>query len=245
MTVVTRQYRAFPLREREILRYAGCRTEEEEVVRLMQTCLQEAKEADVLNGQLCYTELPFTVRTSSDGSRADTESGSAGNGTICDFGSFSVHSEQLAKNLQGCSKVLLLAATAGVGIDRLITKYGRLAPSKALMFQAIGAELVEAVCDGFSKEYEAEHHCVLRPRFSPGYGDLPLESQKDIFAVLECAKRIGLTLNDSLLMSPSKSVTAFAGITWDEQECTVNAGKNEVQSKCRICEKQDCVYRGG
>lgn len=223
--VMTKIYRALPLREREILRYAGCRAEEEAVIRLMRTCLQEAEAADVLSGALCYAELPVTVRKVTGGQPGceekqsvaqaqgvDTEPTFVEDGSICDFDSFSVCSEHLAKNLHRCRRVLLLAATAGVGIDRLITKYGRLAPSKALMFQAIGAELVEAVCDAFSKEYEEEHNCVLRPRFSPGYGDLPLETQKDIFAVLECAKWIGLTLNDSLLMSPSKSVTAFVGI---------------------------------
>lgn len=223
--VMTKIYRALPLREREILRYAGCRAEEEDVIRLMRTCLQEAEAADVLSGALCYAELPVTVRKVTGGQPGceekqsvaqaqgvDTEPTFVEDGSICDFDSFSVCSEHLAKNLHSCRRVLLLAATAGVGIDRLITKYGRLAPSKALMFQAIGAELVEAVCDAFSKEYEEEHNCVLRPRFSPGYGDLPLETQKDIFAVLECAKWIGLTLNDSLLMSPSKSVTAFVGI---------------------------------
>ena len=42
-----------------------------------------------------------------------------------------------------------------------------------------------------------------RPRFSPGYGDLPLTVQKDFFRVLDCTRKIGLSLNDSLLMSPS------------------------------------------
>ena len=261
MTVVTKQYRAILLKEREILRYAGCLTEEEEIRRLMRECLREAEQADVLNGQLCYTELPLmldvTVGRQGDdmkpedaGSRAatSTEGSTDENGIVCCFDSFSVRSEQLAKNLQGCSKVLLLAATAGVGIDRLIGKYGRIAPSKALMFQAIGTELVEAICDAFSKEYEETYHCVLRPRFSPGYGDLALETQKDIFAVLEPARKIGLTLNDSLLMSPSKSVTAFAGITDCDETCgtrdLAECKNKKAQNKCGSCEKKDCVYRG-
>ena len=223
ITVTTKQYKELRLREREILRYAGCKTEEAEVVRLMQSCLQEAERAEALQGKLCYAELPF---------RAD-----------CDFGSFSVCSEQLKNNLQGCNKVLLLAATAGVGIDRLISKYGRIAPSKALMFQAIGAELVEEICDTFGREYEAERGCVLRPRFSPGYGDLSLETQKDVFRVLDPAKRIGLTLNDSLLMSPSKSVTAFAGVE-NGVSGIEREKKNEKQKACKNCEQKDCMYRG-
>ena len=255
--VMTKVYKEISLREREILRYAGCRTEEKAIVRLMQECLQETERIGVFGGQLCYVELPVAVRGAAGGRKNDSENQfvankqveyleelSVMNGMICDFGCFSVRSEQLAKNLQGCDKVLLLAATAGVGIDRLIGKYGRIAPSKALMFQAIGAELVEAVCDRFSKEYEKERNCILRPRFSPGYGDLPLEVQKAIFAVLDCAKKIGLTLNDSLLMSPSKSVTAFVGIIAGEPECTIEMGKDEEKGKCEVCEKRDCAYRG-
>ena len=53
-------------------------------------------------------------------------------------------------------------------------------------------------------------------RFSPGYGDFDIVYQKDIFAILDCPKRIGLTLNSSLMMSPSKSVTAIIGFKREE-----------------------------
>lgn len=74
-----------------------------------------------------------------------------------------------------------------------------------------------------------------RPRFSPGYGDLPLSAQREIFAVLDCGKRIGLMLNDSLLMSPSKSVTAFVGIGGEMKQ---------KQNTCSACRMRDCAYRG-
>lgn len=198
--VMTKTYKGLLLREREILRYAGCKAEEEETVRLMRQCVREAEEAGVLEGRLCYAEFPLAV-CAEDNTDA-----------VCEFAGIAVVSEDLAKNLKGCTAIILMAATAGVGLDRLITKYGRLAPSKALMFQAIGAELTEQVCNTFSKEYTEEQDCRLRPRFSPGYGDLPLDCQRDIFSLLDCARKIGLTLNNSLLMSPSKSVTAFVGV---------------------------------
>ncbi len=78
-------------------------------------------------------------------------------------------------------------------------------------------------------------HTGQRPRFSPGYGDLTLLAQKDIFAVLDCGKRIGLTLNDSLLMSPSKSVTAFVGI---------GGNQKQTQEKCSACQMANCTFRG-
>jgi cobalamin-dependent methionine synthase I len=52
----------------------------------------------------------------------------------------------------------------------------------------------------------------LRPRYSPGFGDVPLAVQKTFFEILECQKNLALTLNDSLIMSPEKSVTAFVGV---------------------------------
>ena len=91
-------------------------------------------------------------------------------------------------------------------------KYGKLSPTKALFFQAIGAAGIETLCDIFSEDIKKELNVNLKPRFSPGFGDLELTTQKDIFKVLDCSKKIGLTLNDSLLMSPTKSVTAFVGI---------------------------------
>ena len=103
------------------------------------------------------------------------------------------------------------------------------------MFQAIGAERIEALCDAFCDDISKEYNIAIKPRFSPGYGDLPLECQKDIFAVISPEKHIGLTLTDSMLMSPSKSVTAIVGL-----------GGKEKQSpnKCGACNKKDCIFRG-
>ena len=52
----------------------------------------------------------------------------------------------------------------------------------------------------------------LHSRFSPGYGDVQLEVQRHFFSLLPCTQRIGLTLTDSLVMAPEKSVTAFIGM---------------------------------
>ena len=89
-------------------------------------------------------------------------------------------------------------------------KYSKISPVKALIFQAIGAERIEKLCDVFCKDIAKERK--TKPRFSPGFGDLPLTIQKDIFAALDCGKNIGLSLTDSMLMSPTKSVTAIVGI---------------------------------
>ena len=173
----------------EILRYAGTSRADEKLSELISECIAEA--ADVLSYKVCYTELSLAI-----------------NGDECDLSLFKVKSKNLAKSLCGAKSVIVFAATVGFGIDRLIAKYSRLSPAKALIFQAIGAERIEALCDTFCKDGICGVHT---PRFSPGYGDLSIEVQRDIFAILGAQKRLGLSLNESLLMSPSKSVTAFIG----------------------------------
>lgn len=214
--VYLKTYRHPPICEKEILRYAGCKSADYELKNVLNTCLDEVK--SILTYKVCYAVLPVNI---ADG--------------ICDFGSFKVASSGLAKNLNGCEKAVIFAATIGIGTDRLIAKYTRLSPSKAIMLQAIGAERIEALCDCFCDDIKATLNVELKPRFSPGYGDCSLYAQKDIFALLGCEKKIGLTLNDSLLMTPSKSVTAFAGIS--------TASVSAVTNKCELCNKKDCMFR--
>jgi len=108
---------------------------------------------------------------------------------------------------------VVFGATVGLELDRLIARYSRISPVKALFYQSIGAERIESLCDAFCDEMEPLYAPGrTKPRYSPGYGDLPLDVQKAFFAVLDCPRKIGLTLNESMLMSPSKSVTAIIGI---------------------------------
>ena len=77
--------------------------------------------------------------------------------------------------------------------------------------QACGAMFVESFVDSFNEKINRDYQGKTKPRFSPGYGDVPLTVQKDFFRLLPCQK-IGLTLMDNLIMAPEKSVTAFIGI---------------------------------
>ena len=152
-----------------------------------------AELADTLSYKVCFAEYPIEV-----------------NGDSLDLGFAAVRSADLAKCLADCDRVVLFAATVGLAPDRLSEKYRRLSPEKALYANAIGAERVEALCDAFCADLAAEQ--PTRPRFSPGYGDLPLSLQTAVFKALDCPRKIGVTLTDSLLMTPTKSVTALVGI---------------------------------
>ncbi len=214
--IYTKKYPAPALNERECLRYAGTTPQDisAEERELFEGCWKEAEQKLVY--QVCCGRFPVKREENS-----------------LDFGFMQTDSRALMKNLEGCEEVVIFAATVGLELDRLIRRYTSLSPAKALFFQAIGAERIESLCDAFCEELK-ESGLQLRPRFSPGYGDFPLEVQRDIFRVLDCPRKIGLSLNESLLMSPSKSVTAIIGI----------GRESEAENKCSACEKQDCQYRG-
>ena len=181
-----------PPDRQEALRYAGCRQETADMAALLNSCIDEC--ADVFTPQVCAIRLPIT----------HTDSGVM-------LGDIAVPSRLLADTLAGCDAALVFAATVGHGIDRLITRYSRLSPARAVMLQALGAERIECLCDLFCAT-----SAPLTRRVSPGYGDIPLSLQTDLCRLLDTPRRIGVTLSDSLLMAPTKSVTAIAGIPTEE-----------------------------
>ena len=212
MTVLRRKYSAPEFNKNEILRYALC-GKDEKMIELVEKCIAECENAFTYN--VCWRELPIKI---ADGK--------------IDFSFFETDSKALLKNLSGCDRIILFGATVGLEIDRLIAKYGRISPAKAVIFQAIGAERIESLCNAFNDDMTEKLY--TKPRFSPGYGDFPLEIQREIFRVIDCPRQIGLSLNESLLMSPSKSVTAIIGISDKKTKCEIS---------CNLCEKTDCEFR--
>lgn len=151
-----------------------------------------------------------------------------------------IESKNLSKNLAECNELILFAATLGIQADILIQKYTRFDMSKAVIMQAAAAAVIEQYCDQcqYDIEYELQkRNLFLRPRFSPGYGDFDLKHQKDIIALLDCNRKIGLTLTDSLLLAPCKSVTAVMGISNQNRHCN--------KKGCEVCTKTNCTFRRG
>lgn len=199
-----------PPDEKEILRYAGVKQPAPEVEALMRECigLTEGK----LHGLVCWAR--YGIQTVEGG---------------LDLGFARTDSHSLMRSLHGCQSIVLFAATIGLEMDRLIARQAQMSPARAHMLEAIGTERIESLCDAFCAEMEN-----ARPRFSPGYGDLPLHMQRAVFAALDCPRHIGASLNESLLMTPRKSVTAIVGM--GREACAKKAG-------CETCAQINCPYR--
>ena len=164
------------------------------------------------DGRIMYAVKPLWVEV---GGGFDTASGLLNHrGDEISFADVTLNSRDLTTNLTGCTKVALLAATIGPQVDALIRRHSTVNPVYASILQATGAMFIEEVVDLVNDEIKkiaASQGLKTKPRYSPGFGDVPLEVQKDFFRLLPCT-RIGLTLMDTLIMAPEKSVTAFVGL---------------------------------
>ncbi len=113
--------------------------------------------------------------------------------------------------LQDSRQVVVFGATLGFGVERLMARLQLSDMGQAMVLDACASSAIENVCDNFCADL-AERHGYTTDRFSPGYGDLPLGVQGAFFDLLDLSRTIGVTLTDSGLMIPQKSVTAVVGI---------------------------------
>lgn len=212
----------FQWNDRELLRYLGCKNgivPDENTKVLIAQCKQELEQA--ASPRVTWREYPLSIQDH-----------------VIDMTCFQTRSKSLERNLKDCEQILLFAATLGSQVDVLLHRYNMIQMSKAVVMQAASVAMLETFCDEENqklKEAYQEKGWYLRPRFSPGYGDFPLECQRQIAPALELSKRIGVALTDSLLMAPSKSVTAVIGLSRLPRNCTVQG--------CEVCAKRDCAYR--
>lgn len=120
----------------------------------------------------------------------------------------------ITEHLRGCERAVLMCATLSSGADSVIRAYESSEMERAVIADCLASAAIEQVCDIAESEIQAaigDFHYTWR--FSPGYGDLPLELQQQFIETMQAQKRIGVTVTDSLILIPRKSVTAIIGIS--------------------------------
>ena len=116
--------------------------------------------------------------------------------------------------LKDCDGVILMAATLGSEAELLLRRSQIRNMGDAVILDAAASAAIENVCDNLCEDlagqFKPKH---LTDRFSPGYGDFPFSQQRDFFEILDITRRIGVSLSESGLMLPQKSVTALIGVS--------------------------------
>jgi len=149
----------------------------------------------VMDCRYAYVKVPVDV--SADG--------------VCCFDFSEVRSRDLGKALCGCREAYLLGVTLGVGVDRLLCRLNLLSQAEHFITDALASAAAEALCDQVNALLRQDSE-TLRPRFSPGYGDLPLSFQEPLLGRLQGIHTLGIVLNGAYLMTPVKSITAIVGV---------------------------------
>ena len=141
--------------------------------------------------------------------------------------------------LAQCDQAVLLVCTLGAQFDTLLRTQQARDMSRAVMLDACGSAWVEAGCDAAEQELKTRFpERYLTDRFSPGYGDLPLTLQPGICAALDAQRRLGVTVTESLLLNPAKTVTAVIGLADAPQMARIRG--------CAYCAlRQTCALRKG
>jgi len=140
-------------------------------------------------------------------------------------------------HLEGCDRVVLMCATLGGDTDRLIRTLEVSDISSAFAMDAMASAAIEDVCRRCDEEIKKQlPECFLTWRFSPGYGDLPLELQGVFLDTLSAQKQTGLCCGSNNILIPRKSVTAVMGIS--------ESPLPQKRRGCACCNMADsCVYR--
>ncbi len=209
------------IKEKEILAYLGYRGHEPspEVRSQIERCRQEVLKAAV--PRLIYKR--FAV-------------------SDCEVQGMPLGGNDIKKHLANCFEAVVFAATLGPKIDSLIKRKSVSDMSDAVVIDACATAAIENVCDNFEVELaskETERGNRLTFRYSPGYGDLPIGTQIQLCDAINTSRVIGLTVKESMIMVPQKSVTAIIGI-FREQDGT----EQQAHLECEDCTMRDtCIYR--
>lgn len=145
----------------------------------------------------------------------------------------------IAKHLAGAVSVGVFAVTAGMGIDQEIRRLSVTDPLAQTVFDVAGSALVERAADAVEARLVGEAAArgqYVNWRFSPGYGDLPLDIQPVVLRTLDATRQLGITLTPTNLMVPTKSVTAVIGFFMEPQ--------SSRKVTCQYCYcKEFCTIR--
>ena len=202
----------------EVLRYLGYRGQsiDDNLKMQIENCIKAVK--DCAKARLTYRVLP--VKDSK-------------------IEGLDLQGNDIRKLLEGCHLAIAMAATLGPEAEALLRRTEVTNMADAVIMDSAQSSAIENVCDNFESDVRLDYRIqglYLTDRYSPGYGDLPLTSQKTIAELLVAEKRIGLTVTENMIMIPRKSVTCIIGIS-DKPRTLVRRG-------CDSCSSKDkCSYR--
>ncbi|MDR2191504.1 MAG: hypothetical protein LBO62_01290 [Endomicrobium sp.] len=136
-------------------------------------------------------------------------------GEVVSKNGFKIQSKDVAKLFENCFKFYGIVVTICDALEKQRDYFIKEKETfRALIFDAAGSIAAEETISSANKqikEYEEKNGNIITKRYSPGYGDWAIESQKEFLSKLS-ADKIGVSLTNAYLMKPEKSVSAVLGV---------------------------------
>lgn len=149
----------------------------------------------------------------------------------------------IVRHLAGASKVALMACTLGMESEREYRRLAAVSPADGMMFGSCCSALVEAAANAVEAqiaEAASREGMVTNWRYSPGYGDLPLDVQPAFLDALDATRRLGINVTPTNMLVPVKSVTAVIGL-FDNESAAFESRAGETCASCPAA--GDCDFR--
>ena len=208
----------------EVLRYLGYKGQDidENMASIIEECREEIKK--VITPRVIYTYK--NIKPNKEGVEVDTTN-------------LILRGDDIREHLKNSNECVLMAVTLGNEVEKKTRLYEKINLTKALILDACATTAVEEICDIVEdrvKEEAVVSGMDITFRYSPGYGDLPLDVQSSFLRALDAQKKIGLTVSENNLLFPRKSVTAIIGI--------VNQGIKKKEKSCKECNNyENCSFK--
>lgn len=149
--------------------------------------------------------------------------------------------------LDGCQEAVLMALTLGTALEKLLMREEVTNMSDAYVLDILASLAVEEAADDLERQIKEKVRSegkYLTNRYSPGYGDFPIEVQRQLLDYLNAGRAIGLTLTPTNLMVPRKSITAVLGISSvPKPDIYGNCIHCPLQTKCTWAERGERCYQ--
>lgn len=113
------------------------------------------------------------------------------------------------------TSVCVLVTTLGPKVDKKIAFYKEADPSRMVLLDACASAYIEEMTDEFQQKLNLRNATM---RFAPGYGDVPLCLQREIFEKVEGIEKTGIILDDNDIMHPFKSMTGIIGFNFEAED---------------------------
>ncbi|MDP4292535.1 MAG: vitamin B12 dependent-methionine synthase activation domain-containing protein, partial [Bacteroidota bacterium] len=138
--------------------------------------------------------------------------------------------------LKRSDKIIVFTCTAGKPLCDYAKAEYQTDVLKGFLIESLANVVVETAMDRIQNQLRETYqtqNLMVSNRFSPGYCSWNVAEQHKLFELLP-KNFCGVTLTESALMLPIKSISGFIGV-----------GKNISfnRYKCRFCTLKQCIYK--